>query len=40
MLYDKYHEKSSRRLIMLEIHKKIVIDENKKPIAVQIPKGI
>lgn len=29
--------KSSRRLIMLEIHKKIVIDENKKPIAVQIP---
>jgi len=37
MLYDKYHENSIRRLIMLEIHKKIVIDENKKPIAVQIP---
>ncbi len=37
MLYDKYHEKNIRRLIMLEIHKKIVIDENKKPIAVQIP---
>jgi len=33
----KYTEYFMGRLIMLELHKKIVIDENEKPVAVQLP---
>jgi PHD/YefM family antitoxin component YafN of YafNO toxin-antitoxin module len=32
---DNKHE--ARRLGMFEVHKNIVLDENQKPIAVQIP---
>jgi len=34
--YKKWHH-DIRRFNMLEIHKSMVVDENHKPIAVQIP---
>lgn len=38
MLYDKINEIiGNQEAFMLELHKKIVIDENSKPVAVQIP---
>jgi hypothetical protein len=33
----QHNEYEAWRLGMLEIHKNIVLDENKKPIAVQVP---